>query len=282
MMNIKFNLHTHTKYCDGSKDAEDMIEAAIKFNYQIIGISSHGPLPFSSDWTMKKEDLNIYIEEVKKLKKKYKKDIKVLLGLELDYIPDYKLDYIDKKIFKSLDYWIGSIHFLGQYKNKEYWTVDYNLNELKKGIQESFEGDVEKAVIQYYKHMEDLVKNYKPDILGHLDLIKKNNEGNTFFSEKESWYRKSISSLLNKVEKSNTVVELNTGGKYRGYTENYYPSNWILEEIKNRDIPVTISRDAHDIDSLDFEYEDSIKLLKIIGFNKIYYNNGKKWVRTDI
>ncbi len=279
---MKFNLHTHTKYCDGSKDAEDMIKAAIKFDYQVIGISSHGPLPFESDWTMKKEDLYSYIEEINNLKKKYKREIKILLGLELDYIPGYKLDYIDKKIFKSLDYWIGSIHFLGQYKNKKYWTVDYDLSELKRGIQESFEGDVEKAVTQYYKYMEDMVENYKPHIIGHLDLIKKNNKDSTLFSEKELWYRKSISSLLSKIEKSNTVVELNTGGKYRGYTEDYYPSTWILEEIKNRDIPITISRDAHDIDSLDFEYEDSIKLLKKIGFNNIYYNDGKKWEKIDI
>ncbi len=281
-MNLKFNLHTHTKYCDGSKDTEDMIKAAINYNYKIIGISSHGPLPFDSDWTMKKKDLHSYIEEVKNLKKKYKNEIKILLGLELDYIPGYRLDYIDDNILKSLDYWIGSIHFLGQYKNKKYWTVDYDLTELKRGIQESFEGNVEKAVIQYYKYMEDMVENYKPYILGHLDLIKKNNRNNIFFNESELWYKKTISSLLDKVKKSNTVVELNTGGKYRKYTENYYPSNWILEEINGRDIPITISRDAHDIESLDFEYEDSIKLLKTIGFSKIYYYNGKTWEKIYI
>ncbi len=282
MMNVKFNLHTHTSYCDGSKDIEEMIKAAINYNYQIIGISSHGPLPFESDWTMKKEDLHEYIEEVKKLKEKYKSDIKILLGLELDYIPGFKFDYIDNDIFKSLDYWIGSIHFLGQYKNKEYWTVDYDLKELKRGIQETFGDNIKKAVIQYYKYMEDMVENYKPSILGHLDLIKKNNRNSILFDESELWYRNSISSLLDKVKKSNVVVELNTGGKYRDYTINYYPSNWILKEINSRDIPITISRDSHDIESLDFEYEDSIKLLKTIGFSEIYYYDGKTWEKTYI
>jgi len=279
---VKFNLHTHSTYCDGSKEVEDMILGAIKYKYNIIGISSHGPLPFSSDWTMKKEKLNSYIKEVQDLKNKYKDKIKVLLGLELDYIVDYKMKYIDKKTFDSLDYWIGSVHFLGKSQSSGYWTVDYNLEELKQGIKESFGGDVEKAVCQYYNYIKDMIENYNPPILGHLDLIKKNNQGGILFNESHKWYRKSVLSLLDKIKISKTVVELNTGGKYRGYSESYYPSNWILKKINEKNIPVTISRDAHDIESLDYEYEESIDLLKKIGFDNIYYFNGKKWCELKI
>ncbi len=279
---MKFNLHTHSTYCDGSKEVEEMILGAIKYKYNIIGISSHGPLPFANDWTIKKEKLNNYIKEVQDLKSKYKGKIKVLLGLELDYIVDYKMEYIDKRIFNRLDYWIGSVHFLGKNKGNEYWTVDYNSEELKQGIKESFDGDVEKAVSKYYNYVEDMIENYNPPILGHLDLIKKNNKDGVLFNERDRWYRERVLSVLDKIKLSKTVVELNTGGKYRGYSDSYYPSNWILKEIKARNIPLTISRDAHDIESLDYEYEKSIELLKSVGFNKIYYFNGKKWCELYI
>jgi len=279
---VKFNLHTHSTYCDGSKEVEEMILGAIKYKYNIIGISSHGPLPFANDWTIKKEKLNNYIKEVQDLKSKYKGKIKVLLGLELDYIVDYKMEYIDKRIFNRLDYWIGSVHFLGKNKGNEYWTVDYNSEELKQGIKESFDGDVEKAVSKYYNYVEDMIENYNPPILGHLDLIKKNNKDGVLFNERDRWYRERVLSVLDKIKLSKTVVELNTGGKYRGYSDSYYPSNWILKEIKARNIPLTISRDAHDIESLDYEYEKSIELLKSVGFNKIYYFNGKKWCELYI
>ena len=279
---MKFNLHTHSTYCDGSKEVEEMILGAIKYKYNIIGISSHGPLPFANDWTIKKEKLNNYIKEVQDLKSKYKGKIKVLLGLELDYIVDYKMEYIDKRIFNRLDYWIGSVHFLGKNKGNEYWTVDYNSEELKQGIKESFDGDVQKAVSKYYNYVEDMIENYNPPILGHLDLIKKNNKAGVLFNERDRWYRERVLSVLDKIKLSKTVVELNTGGKYRGYSDSYYPSNWILKEIKARNIPLTISRDAHDIESLDYEYEKSIELLKSVGFNKIYYFNGKKWCELYI
>ena len=279
---MKFNLHTHSTYCDGSKEVEEMILGAIKYKYNIIGISSHGPLPFANDWTIKKEKLNNYIKEVQDLKSKYKGKIKVLLGLELDYIVDYKMEYIDKRIFNRLDYWIGSVHFLGKNKGNEYWTVDYNSEELKQGIKESFDGDVEKAVSKYYNYVEDMIENYNPPILGHLDLIKKNNKDGVLFNERDRWYRERVLSVLDKIKLSKTVVELNTGGKYRGYSDSYYPSNWILKEIKARNIPLTISRDAHDIESLDYEYEKSIELLKSVGFNKIYYFNEKKWCELYI
>jgi histidinol-phosphatase (PHP family) len=279
---MKFNLHTHTDYCDGTKKVKEMIEGALKYNYDIIGISSHGPLPFESDWTMPKDRLKDYIKEVNKLKKVYENRIKVLVGLELDYIPDFKMEYIDKEIFNELDYWIGSVHFLGKNKNGDYWTVDYNEKELRKGVEDSFEGDIKKAVETYYKYLEEMVEIYQPTILGHLDLIKKNNGNSNFFNENEKWYRDAVFSLLEKIKKGNTVIELNTGGKYRGYTLDYYPSNWILKEIKDRNIPITVSRDAHDVKSLNYDYEESIRLLTMMGFKNISCFDGEKWKELKI
>jgi len=277
MKMIKYNLHTHSTYCDGQNTIEEMIKGAVNYNFDIIGITSHGPLPFETDWTMKNKDLNKYFKEVEILKKKYQDKIDILIGLELDYLPDKKMDYVNKDIFNKLDFWIGSNHFLGKLESGEYWTVDYSIEEIEKGVEENFNGSMKEAVLKYYDYMESMVKSYEPTILGHLDLIKKNNEKNILFNEDSVWYKKRIEKLLNTLSKSKTVIEMNTGGKYRGYSEEYYPSRWILEEICSRKLPITINRDAHDIKSLNYDYEYSIEYLKDIGFKSMVYLKNNGW-----
>ena len=53
----------------------------------MIGISSHAPLPFTTEWTMRPERLSEYIAEVDGLRRTYQGRITVLTGAELDYLP---------------------------------------------------------------------------------------------------------------------------------------------------------------------------------------------------
>ena len=111
------NLHTHTVYCDGKYSAEDMILAAVNSNFQSIGISTHGPTPFFSDWNIKVDMVEKYIEEISYLKEKYKNTIDVFLGMELDYIPGIGFDDLSRTLIERLDYYIGSVHYLGYFNN---------------------------------------------------------------------------------------------------------------------------------------------------------------------
>lgn len=81
------NLHTHSLYCDGAATIEEMIVSAIENGFDSLGISSHGPVDEETYWNIKKDKVEEYIEEVKRLKEKYKDKIEIFLGMELDYIP---------------------------------------------------------------------------------------------------------------------------------------------------------------------------------------------------
>ena len=76
----------HSHYCDGEGQLEDYIKKAIERKMFAIGFSGHAPLPFVSDWHMKKVRLDEYLNEISVLKNKYDKDIKIYSGLEVDYI----------------------------------------------------------------------------------------------------------------------------------------------------------------------------------------------------
>src|SRR5450759_4144704 len=108
-------LHTHNTYCDGKSSIEDMVRAAIDAGLTTIGISSHAPLPFQTDWTMKPERLGEYIEAVRQLASKYAGRIRVLAALEGDFIPDERVlgFHAERIVPLGFDYFIGSVHFLG-------------------------------------------------------------------------------------------------------------------------------------------------------------------------
>ncbi|MFA9422953.1 MAG: histidinol-phosphatase [Sedimentibacter sp.] len=276
------NLHTHTVYCDGKYSAEDMILAAIKCKFQSIGISTHGPTPFFSDWNIKTERVEEYMEEIKILKKKYQDKIEVFLGMELDYIPGIGFDEVAQSLIKRLDYYIGSIHYLGYFKNGVMWTVDYNIEELLQGIDESFNGDSRLAVETYYNLVAKMAVTYQPPIIGHLDLFKKNNKNNVIFDENENWYINAVAKCLDAIKSTSCTIEINTGGIARGYTIEQYPSTFILKMIKERNIPVIINSDAHTTEGIDCKFKEMYKLLHDLEFHNLNYLTSEGWKSQKI
>lgn len=279
---LKFNYHSHTDYCDGFSTAEDMIKSAIEKGFNYYGVSSHAPLPFDTDWTMKEKDLNQYIDEINYLKQKYKDRITVLLGLEIDYLQDSESTLVKDGLLSGIDYIIGSVHFLGKLKDATRWTVDYDKREFEKGIRESFDGDAKTAIKTYYKLIGDMAVVMKPDIIAHLDLIKKNNSGNYFFDESETWYVETVRNCLKRISKTSSIIEINTGGVARGYMTEFYPSDWILKEVLDMKIPVTISSDSHKSEDVAFGFNDAVLKLDVMGFEKVNYLTENGWQEIDI
>lgn len=276
------NLHTHTLYCDGKNSTEEMIQAAIERGFDSIGISTHGPVPFASDWNIQKENTEAYIEEVNSLKEKYKNEIKVYLGMEMDYIPGTGFDEEVKALINRLDYYIGSVHYLGRLNDGTMWTIDYNMEELSRGINESYNGNIRYAVEAYYNLVAEMAINYEPPIIGHIDLIKKLNRNNILFDENEVWYRQCIERCLNIIRYTSSAIEINTGGMARGYTEEQYPSTFILKFIEEKNIPVIINSDAHTPDGINFKLSEMYELIRELGIKSISFLTDEGFINKSI
>ena len=276
------NLHTHSLYCDGSHSPEDMVLSAIENNFDSLGISSHGPINDKTDWNIKQDKVEEYIEEINRLKKKYKDKIEIFLGMELDYIPDIGFTDLCLSLMKRLDYYIGSVHYLGTYKNGIMWTVDYNIEELLTGIDESFEGNIRKAVETYYETISEMAERYQPPIIGHLDLFNKNNKDNILFDERENWYVLAVKKCLNVIKNTSSVIEINTGGIARNNNKEQYPSALILKMMKERNIPVMVNSDAHTADNIACKFNDMYKLANDIGFEHFAYLTKNGWEKQKI
>ncbi len=254
--------HTHSLFCDGAMMPEDYVIAAIEKGFSTLGFSSHAPVAFETDWTMRRENLEKYIEIIQWLKEKYKNKIQLYLGLETDYYPGGP----DYRSLPDLDFTIGSVHFIYHKATNRYMALDGTVDEFRETRDTVFLGNAEKLVKAYYTLLTEMVQKRTPDIVGHLDILKKNNFGSRFFNESETWYRSLVEQALIEVKAHDVIVEVNTGGISRGYTKEVYPSGWILKMMREMDIPIVLNSDAHHPDWIDAYYDKALQIIKSAGY----------------
>lgn len=249
------NLHTHTCYCDGKDKPEEIVQKAIDSGFRAIGFSGHEYSPADTDFCMSLRDTEAYCSEILELKRKYKGEIDIYLGIERDYFgpgSDYPYDYV-----------IGSAHSVKA--GDALLTVDHTEDIMVSNVEKYFGGDYRAYVESYYDTMADVLAKTGADIVGHFDLVTKFNEGGKYFDEDAVWYKKAALKALGKVVAAaetkgvRPIFEINTGAMARGYRSKPYPADFILEEIERLQCPVILSSDCHDMECLNFGFIEIIK-----------------------
>lgn len=275
------NYHSHTRYCDGSDTPELYIKEAIKKNLPAYGYSSHAPISFKTDWCVADSNFNNYLNELRGIKLKYESKIQTYIGLEIDYIPG--LAGRNKHILKDaeLDYFIGSIHFVDTLSNGEAWNIDTTKELFEKGLKEIFSNNFQKASGRFYELTCQMIEEEKPHIVGHLDKIKMYNNSNIYFAGTEKWYKNQVEHVLEAIKQSDTIVEINTRGYYRYGQLDLYPSNWIIEKMIEKDIPIMLNSDSHRPGEIisGFEYA-ATELLKL-GLKVLWVLLDNKWQSVE-
>ena len=271
-----FNYHTHTLYCDGCAAPEIYIKEAIKQGMTAIGFSSHSPLPFDNNYSIKENRIDEYKTEIRRLQEKYKNNIRIFLALEFDYIPGISDNFSTLKDQLKLDYTIGSVHLVKNKNKEDLWFIDGPENNYTNGLAHIFQNNIRLAVQRYFEQIKEMILSQRPTIIGHIDKVKMNNKGR-YFSEEEEWYKNHAKNVLDAALYSGSIIEVNTRGIYKKRCDSLYPGINLLKEIYKMNIPVTISSDAHDPSELTSYFSETISILKDIGFKKIKYFSGTGW-----
>ena len=114
-----FNYHTHTKRCHHALGEDrEYVEKAIEGGLKVLGISDHAPYLFPksdyySAFRMYTDELFEYADSVRSLQKEFAKDIRILLGFELEYYPKFHADEMAFLKQVNPDYCIMGQHFGG-------------------------------------------------------------------------------------------------------------------------------------------------------------------------
>jgi len=262
-----YNFHTHSKFDDGQGSPADYVAAAKENGLAALGFSAHVPLPMSNHWSLPAKDFESYTSEIARLKQQNNGNLKLYLGLEIDYIPKVS-EHFEQWMSTPLDYCIGSVHLVKAPRHEGFWFIDGPAEGYFQGIESLFEGDIRKAVTAFYEQSMDMVRTQPMNIIGHLDKVKMHNK-EQHFGQDELWYRSLVERLLKVIKEKDVIVELNTRGVYSGKCTEYFPSPFVMEQCLHLGIPVMVNTDAHRPDQLTSHFEEGMSMLRGIGFRKI-------------
>jgi histidinol-phosphatase (PHP family) len=267
---MKFDFHTHHERCGHALGTiQDYIEQAIKHGMDMVGISDHSPF-FGSDedhpepqTSMAKSEFSNYVNEVLRLKDRYKDRIEVLLGVESDFFPEPADIY--QNIYRQypLDYIIGSVHVSNGISifSRNRW------NDL-----------VEVDLVREKEIYNDLIRQSARsgmfDILGHIDCMKTN------YPEFSNIITNAVEETLKVIAENDVAIEVNTSGKIKKCAD-WHPTIEILERAHFYGVKVTFGSDAHKAERVGDEWEQVRTVLKEIGFKEwaIFRQRQREMVR---
>jgi len=239
----------------------------------VLGFSGHAPIPYPPGaedlgirWCTPLDTLFHYLETVREVRNEVSGELDVKIGLEIDFIPHVTGPHHPMFRILGLDYVIGSVHVAGQRSDGTMWTVDCKPEKFAAGLDEIYGGSVEDLVREYYRRIREMVIRQPPDIIGHLDIVKKNNKALNFLDESADYYREAVNETLDTVAGSGCIVEVNTGGIARGFADEPYPSRFIIERCRELGIPMMINSDAHHPKKLTESFDFARDLLRAAGY----------------
>lgn len=258
-MLLTSSTHNHTTLCDGKNTPREMAEAALAAGFADFGFSGHSYAPFDLEYAVRSEAE--YVRVLRALQAEYAGRLRVFVGMEQDY-------FAPVRNRAALDYIIGSVHYLRDGAG-HYYAVDGAPEEFDACVQSVFGGDAVAAARAYYALVAENARRFRPEIIGHFDLVKKNNRGGRLFDEAGPAYRAAALDALAACAETGAVFEVNTGGIFRGACDEPYPSRFLLEALRAAGARVTVNADAHCTAALRFWFDEALALLRDVGFTHV-------------
>lgn len=255
--NFKMDFHTHTNYSPDSKtEMNQSILTAIENDITDLAFTDHVDFDADiesgiGDWDF---DRDKYAEEIKVHQANFKGKINLYHGLEIGVQPHLTDRNSDVVKMNQYDFIIASLHSV---ERRDLYHRKYFENHT----------DLDATRI-YFESYYESVKSFKDySVLGHLDLYVR------YKAELEkvdfNKYSDHVEALLKMVIEDGKGIEINTGGfRYGLNYANPNPQFLKLYKALNGEI-ITIGSDAHTLDYLGHKYDETVALLKAIGFKYV-------------
>jgi len=232
-----FNLHTHTSRCFHAVGSdEEYVLAAIRNGVKVLGFSDHCPMDQYTVYQdrMKLSELDEYIASIQSLKEKYKDQITIYIGLECEYLPEYKHQY--PEFLKKVDYLLLGQHF-NRFDQKDF-TEEISLDEICTMKDYVIEG-MKTGWFTYVAH---------PDyFMFLLESYPQNG-------------KEAICQIAHTAAKLQIPLEMNLKGMSKGkkvidgQMDYRYPNSQTFELIASENAPVIFGLDCHDPKTFDDFY----------------------------
>ncbi len=229
-MSMRYDLHTHTTYSDGS-DWRDMVAAAEHAGLAGIGFTDHcaiGPDEFG------RRDRYDLVETYPERRTEFANgdvSMTVFDAAEINYEPAKEAAieaFLEQARF---DYVIGSVHFTDGVHFSDPDLSDASHRRRRRAVEDYVEAQIA------------LIESELFDVVGHLDLVQRTP------SLRGLMTRSHYERIADAFEHATAIPELNAGRLDRSYGT-VHPDPAHVEPFIERDIPFVVGTASHAPDQL--------------------------------
>lgn len=256
------------EFCDhGEGTLRDRLEEAATWGYHTFGVTEHSPRHaerFLYDeerrrgWTLEKSinDFLNYAQALQPMVDEFADRLVVLRGFEAEVVPtdtyiELMLNYrnsLRQDGVPAFDYMVGSVHYV------EEITIDGTKENFQKALELC--GGLENLAIRYYELVAQMSLVLKPEVIGHLDLVKLNAYRIGYKPEDLATPRiqNAVKSTLEAIHSIGGILDLNTAGWRKGLGEPY-PSPWLVKLANQMEVGFCFGDDSHRTSEVGFGVE---------------------------
>lgn len=259
------------QFCRHAKgELEAVVERAIAAGFTHYGLSEHCPRYRSEDLFPGEEDLgpaglvatfNAYAGHARKIRDRIGDKLDLLVGFETERLPpgDWASRMRELREQVKPDFIVGSVH------DVDGLVVDFSPEKTREVA--ATLGGVEIMQTKYFDAVIDVVTTLRPEVVGHIDLIRKFDGPEPKFSPR---VRRRIDDALEAVRAAGGVLDVNCATHRRGLGP-VYPLPEILARACQLGIGVTLGDDGHGAHDVGVGLDASMRAIANAGYREVSY-----------
>ncbi len=248
----------------------NVVQAAAERGFTTYGLSEHAPR-FSVEHLYPEErgltpaDLvdkfERYVHRAMELRDEYQDRLELLVGFETEALPvDLWADKMrELRRSAAFDYIVGSVHSIG-----DTW-IDLNPETSERAALAS--GGWEALRCAYFDRLAELVETLEPEIVGHVDLIRRFDGHDFQFSGTAMQHAERV---LEAARAHGAALEVNAAPVRRGFGP-VYPGPQVLARAQQMGVAVTLGDDSHGPDGVGIGLDACMLAIASAGYREVHY-----------
>jgi histidinol-phosphatase (PHP family) len=259
------------EFCSHAKgDLASVVQAAVDAGFTTYGLSEHCPrfLPehlYPEERDVAPADLlalfRRYVATALELRERHAGALELLIGFETEALPlgDWPQKMRELRSSAAFDYIVGSVHSIG-----DTW-IDMNVETSERVAEAS--GGWEATRCSYFDSLAEVVATLEPEIVGHVDLIRRFEAPTFRFSAHALTHAERV---LEAALASGSALEVNAAPVRRGFGP-AYPGPQVLERARVMGVPVTLGDDSHGPDGVGVGLDACLEAIASAGYREVHY-----------
>ncbi|KAI2998761.1 hypothetical protein CBS147346_8008 [Aspergillus niger] len=277
VVTMPFTHHSHSgQFCPGhAKDnLEEIIQLAISKKFHTFCLTEHMPRHEEDFYPEEIEagdtesshvaNEAAYFAEATRLRTKYADQINILIGFEIDWIRPASRQLIEESLSRHpFEFFMGSVHHTLTV------PIDYDRPLYEKA--RALAGGTDELLFEaYFDEQLDMLKQVKPVVVGHFDLIRlKSDDPDRSFQDYPRVWEKILRNL-DYVAGYGGLLEVNSAALRKGMKEPY-PNGEICKEFLARGGRFCLSDDSHGLEQVGLNFHRVVPFLEQVGVSRLHY-----------